>query len=168
LLLTAAFTGLRLGELVALRWRDVDLDRRVLRVRASWSGYELTFPKAGRVRSVPLAPQVADALRPGAPDELVFPGRDGDYLDRSALRRRYRTAQRAAGLRPLRFHDLRHTFATTMVGCTSIRRVQEWMGHSDLHSTMRYLHYTPRDDDAELVARAFAQVTVPTVAPRTG
>lgn len=55
-----------------------------------------------------------------------------------------------------------------MVGCASIRRVQEWMGHSDLHSTMRYLHYTPRDDDAELVARAFDQVTVPAVAPRPG
>ena len=117
LLLTAAFTGLRLGEIVALRWRDVDLDRHVLRVRASWSGYELTFPKAGRVRSVPLAPQVADALRPGGPGELVFPGRDGNYLDRSALRRRYRSAQRAAGLRPLRFHD----YADVFVMPTSLR-----------------------------------------------
>jgi len=53
-------------------------------------------------------------------------------------------------------HDLRHTFATTMIARTSIRRVQEWMGHSDLHSTMRYLHYAPRDDDAQLVAEAFA------------
>jgi integrase len=162
LLLTAAFTGLRLGELVALRRRDVDLDRRVLRVRASWSGHELTFPKTGKVRSVPIAPQVADALTAlpvGAPGELVFPGQHGSYADRSALRRRYRAAQRAAGLRPLRFHDLRYTFATTMVGHTSIRRVQEWMGHSDLHSTMRYLHYTPRDDDARLVAEAFRQTT---------
>ena len=40
---------------------------------------------------------------------------------------------------------------------TSIRRMQEWMGHSDLHSTMRYLHYAPRDDDARLVAEAFAE-----------
>ena len=76
--------------------------------------------------------------------------------DRGA-RRRYRKAQAAAGLRPLRFHDLRHTFATTMIARTSIRRVQEWMGHSDLHSTMRYLHYAPRDDDARLVAEAFAE-----------
>ncbi|MDP9418022.1 MAG: tyrosine-type recombinase/integrase [Actinomycetota bacterium] len=52
------------------------------------------------------------------------------------------------GVSVLRFHDLRHTFATTMIGRTSIRRVQVWMGHSDLHSTMRYLHYAPRDDDA--------------------
>jgi integrase len=158
LFLTAAFTGLRLGELVALRWRDVDLERRVARVRATWSGTELSIPKAGKVRSVPLAPQVVRALADlAAPDQdaLVFAGEGGWYLDRSALRRRYRKAQIAAGLPRLRFHDLRHTFATTMIARTSVRRVQEWMGHSDLHSTMRYLHYAPRDDDAQLVAEAF-------------
>ncbi len=156
--LTAAFTGLRLGELVALRWRDIDLERRVVRVRGTWSGTELSAPKTGRVRSVPLAPKVVDALGglPAPdPDALAFAGADGNYLDRSALRRRYRKAQVAAGLPPLRFHDLRHTFATTMIARTSIRRVQEWMGHSDLHSTMRYLHYAPRHDDAQLVAEAF-------------
>jgi integrase len=134
----------------------------VLRVRASWSGSELTMPKTGKVRAVPLAPQVTTALGQlrrrqvwTAAEDLVFPGSDGDYLDRSALRRRFRKAQTVAGLRPLRFHDLRHTFATTMLGRTSIRRVQEWMGHSDLPSTMRYLHDTPRNDDAQLVAEAF-------------
>jgi integrase len=159
MLLTAAFTGLRMGELIALRWRDIDLEHRVLRVRASWSGTELTLPKNGRVRSVPLAPQVVAVLQHldggHALDALVFPGVEGHYLDRSALRRRYRKAQAAAALRPLRFHDLRHTFATTMIERTSVRRVQEWMGHSDLHSTMKYLHYAPRDDDARLVAEAF-------------
>ncbi|PTL59936.1 tyrosine-type recombinase/integrase [Paraconexibacter algicola] len=156
--LTAAFTGLRMGELLALEWRDVDFDRCVVRVRGSWSGTELTVPKSGKVRSVPLATQVAGALASLACDErtgLVFPGRNG-HLDRRALRRRFHLAQEAAGLRRLRFHDLRHSFATTMVGHTSIVRVQEWMGHSDLHSTLRYLHYTPRSDDAHLVARAFS------------
>jgi integrase len=157
--LTAAFTGLRLGELVALRWRDVDLERHIVRVCGSWSGAELSTPKAGRVRSVPLAPQVRQALgrlRAPGDDALVFASADGSYLDRSALRRRYRKAQAVADLPRLRFHDLRHTFATTMIARTSIRCVQEWMGHSDLHSTMRYLHYAPRDDDAQLVAEAFA------------
>jgi integrase len=83
--LTAAFTGLRLGELVALRWRDVDLERRVVRVCGSWSGTELTLPKNGRVRSVPLAPQVINALSRlrGAtkvPNDLVFVGEHGDSV----------------------------------------------------------------------------------------
>jgi integrase len=60
--LTAAFTGLRRGELVALRWRDVDFARRHIRVTASYTERSLTTPKCGRVRSVPLAPVVAEAL----------------------------------------------------------------------------------------------------------
>ena len=86
---------------------------------------------------------------------MVFVGELGGYLDGSALRRRYDEALRRAGLRPLRFHDLRHTFGTCMIGRADIRRVQEWMGHSDVQTTMKYLHYVPRHDDAALVADAF-------------
>jgi integrase len=52
-------------------------------------------------------------------------------------------------------HDLRHTFGTGMIGKADIRRVQEWMGHSSIQTTMQYLHYAPRDEDAQLVAEAF-------------
>ena len=79
------------------------------------------------------------------------------YVDGSALRRRYRAALDRAGLRPLRFHDLRHTFGTRMIAKADIRRVQEWMGHADVQTTMKYLHYAPRADDARLVAEAFAE-----------
>jgi len=57
----------------------------------------------------------------------------------------------------LRFHDLRHTFGTRMIAEADIRRVQEWMGHADLQTTMRYLHYAPRADDAILAAKASAE-----------
>jgi integrase len=88
-------------------------------------------------------------------DDLVFAGATGGYLDGSALCRRYKEALGRAGLRPLRFHDLRHTFGTRMIAKADIRRVQEWMGHSNIQTTMRYLHYAPRSEDAELVAEAF-------------
>jgi integrase len=160
--LTAAFTGLRMGELLALRWRDVDFAGATIRVRASYYNGQLTTPKSGKVRAVPLAPDVASALaRLGdrehwvGDDDLVFAGELGGYLDGSALRRRYKVALAAAALRPLRFHDLRHTFGTRMIGLADIRRVQEWMGHADIQTTMRYLHYAPRAEDAELVAKAF-------------
>jgi integrase len=160
--LTAAFTGLRRGELLALRWRDVDFPGSVLRVRASYAGGALTTPKSGKVRSVPLAPEVAAALAKlsqrdwfTGDDDLVFPGELGSYLDGSALRRRYKDALEKAALRPLRFHDLRHTFGTRMIAKADIRRVQEWMGHADIQTTMRYLHYAPREEDARLVAEAF-------------
>ncbi|MEX2196538.1 MAG: tyrosine-type recombinase/integrase [Thermoleophilaceae bacterium] len=168
--LTAAFTGLRRGELLALRWRDVDFAGSVIRVRASYCAGALTTPKSGKVRSVPLAPDVAAVLallgqRPAftADDDLVFVGEAGGYLDGSALRRRFVGAVRRAGLRPIRFHDLRHTFGTQMIAVADILRVKEWMGHADVQTTMRYLHFVPRPDDARLVAQAFGAA-----APATG
>jgi integrase len=155
LFLTAAFMGLRMGELLALCWRDVDFTGSTIRVRNSYCAGNLTTPKSGKVRAVPLAPDVAGALAQlgqrqdwVGDDDLVFAGAAGDFLDGSALRRRYKAALAAAGLRPLRFHDLRHTFGTRMIAKADIRRVQEWMGHADIHTTMRYLHYAPRDEDA--------------------
>jgi integrase len=158
-----SFTGLRRGELLALRWRDVDFAGQVVRVRASYAAGALTPPKSGKVRSVPMAPEVATALaklgdRPlfTGDDDLVFVGEDGGHLDGSALRRRYNRALERAGLRRLRFHDLRHTFGTRMIAKADISRVQEWMGHADVQTTMKYLHYAPREGDAALVAEAFA------------
>jgi integrase len=151
-----------MGELLALRWRDVDFTGRTIRVRASYYLGQLTTPKSGKVRAVPMAPDVASSLAQLGQrefwvddDDLVFVGSTGGYLDGSALRRRYKQALARAGLRPLRFHDLRHTFGTRMIAKADIRRVQEWMGHADIQTTMRYLHYAPRDEDAELVAEAF-------------
>lgn len=161
--LTAAFTGLRRGELVALRWRDVDFARSHVRVRASYTDGALTTPKSGKIRAVPMAPDVAAALarlgqreRWTSDDDLVFPGQAGDYLDASALYRRYKLALKRAGLRDLRFHDLRHTFGTQVIATASILKVKEWMGHADVDTTMRYLHFAPSAGDAELVAAAFA------------
>jgi integrase len=76
-------------------------------------------------------------------DDLVFVGTAGGYLDGSALRRRSGTALERAGLRQLRFHDLRPTFGTRMIGKADIRRVQGWMGQSSIQRTMQYLHCAP-------------------------
>jgi integrase len=84
-------------------------------VRGNYSEGVLTTPKSGKVRAVPMAPDVASALaRLGdrenwvGDNDLVFVGTAGSYLDGSALRRRYGAALERAGLRQLRFHDLRH------------------------------------------------------------
>jgi integrase len=154
-----------MGELLALRWRDGDFAGSAVRVRASYYAGHLTTPKSGKVRVVPLAPDVASALAALSrrenwvgDDDLVFAAEAGGYLDGSALRRRYKVALGVAGLRALRFRDLRHTFGTRMIAKADIRRVQEWMGHADIQTTMRYLHFAQRDEDAALVAEAFAIV----------
>ena len=94
--LTAAFTGLRRGELIALRWRETDFARSTIRLCGSYSGGQPTTPISGQIRSVPMAPDVAEALRAlwghsrfTDPDDLVFAGVADGPLDGSALRRRY-------------------------------------------------------------------------------
>jgi integrase len=164
LFLTAALTGLRMGELLALRWRDVDCEAQTIRVLASYTAGGLGTPKSGQGRAVPLVEEAAQALarlgtrkRWGGPEDLVFAGRGGGYLDSSALRRRFKRARDAAGLRPLRFHDLRHTFGSVAIRTVDPRELQEWMGHSDFSTTQIYMHYRPRADAARRLSAAFAE-----------
>ena len=164
LFLTASFTGLRMGELLALQWRDVDFGGDVIRVRRSYNAHGgLGSPKSGKVRSVPMVPDVARSLAALGPREafvgprdLLFPGEHGLYQDASSLRIRYKGALGRAGLRSLRFHDLRHTFGTLAVRRAEVPAVQAWMGHSDIQTTMRYVHHRDRGGEAKLLAEAFA------------
>jgi integrase len=160
--LTAAVTGLRRGELVALRWRDIDFAGHSIRVRANYSHGQLVTPKSGKIRTVPMVPQLAETLADLAgrkqftePDDPVFIGNRGGHLDASALRRRYAVAANRAGLRPLPFHSLRHHFGSTAVNHVSLVQVQTWMGHSHIQTTARYLHAKSQASDAALLAAAF-------------
>lgn len=164
--LTAAMTGLRRGELVALRWRDIDFPGQAIRVRANYSHGELVTPKSGKVRSVPMVPEVAQALARLGQRELfmgdedpVFVGQVGQHIDASALRRRYANAAKSAALRPLPFHSLRHYFGSMAVNRATLVQVQSWMGHAHIQTTARYLHAKSQADDAALLASAFAPST---------
>ncbi|MGZ6725178.1 MAG: tyrosine-type recombinase/integrase, partial [Solirubrobacteraceae bacterium] len=137
-----------------------------IRVRASYAAGQLTTPKSGKVRAVPMAPDVANALarlaargRFTAEDDFVFVGAQGLPLDPDALSDRYRKALVTGGPRKLRFHDLRHTLGTRMIAKADIRRVQEWMGHADIQTTMRYVHYVPQHDNAAKLTEAFTAQT---------
>lgn len=165
LFLVAAFTGLRRGELCALRVRDLDFEAEAIRVEGSIDTMgERGTPKSGRTRSVPMVPEAAQALArllrrddSTDDDDPVFVGEAGGYLDGSALRRRFKAAQKRAELRPLRFHDLRHTFGSLAARkAESGRELQEWMGHADLKTTARYTHYRARGGEARRLAEAFA------------
>ncbi|MGH8573212.1 MAG: tyrosine-type recombinase/integrase, partial [Gammaproteobacteria bacterium] len=162
--LTAAFTGLRLGELLALRWTDVDFGADTIRVRHNWSAGHEGTPKSGRGRAVPMMEEVAKALaRQGRRDrlvgdqDLVFCDPLGRHLGYKSLSRRYKESLARAGLRPLRFHDLRHTFGTHAIRHADPREVMEWMGHADLATTQKYLTYKPRRDAARRLSAAFLE-----------
>jgi integrase len=161
--LTAAFTGLRMGELLALRWGEVNFAGDTIRVVRSFTIGGESSPKSGKPRSVPMVHDVARALaRLGqrehfiGEDDLVFAGAAGGHVDSRVLRAEYKAALARAGLRPLRFHDLRHTFGTRAVEqAESILELKEWMGHANVQTTMRYLHYKSKADAARRLAEAF-------------
>src|SRR5208337_3987867 len=90
--------------------------------------------------------------------ELVFAHpRSGLPLDRSKLSKRFKKACEEAKVRPVRFHDLRHTFATHLAASgTPIRTIQEFLGHADSKTTQIYAHYAPSEHEVEMVNDAFA------------
>jgi integrase len=165
LYITAAMTGLRQGELLGLRWRDVDWLAGRLRVRQSFVRGEFGTPKSQRSsRSVPLADRVSAALDDhhrrslyGRDEDLVFAHPHlGRPLDRSKVLKRFKAAARRAGLRDVRFHDLRHTFGTRVAAAgVPMRTLQEWMGHRDFKTTLIYADYAPSGHERALVERAF-------------
>jgi integrase len=166
LYLTAAMTGLRQGELIGLRWRDVDFEARRVRVVSPYVRGEFNDPKSeDSGRSVPLAQRVADALADlrarslyPADSDLVFAHPEtGRPLDRSKLVRRFKRALERAQVRRITFHELRHTFGTRMAASgVPLRTLQHWMGHADSKTTQIYAHYQPSDAEADTVDAAFA------------
>ncbi|HME03343.1 MAG TPA: site-specific integrase [Solirubrobacteraceae bacterium] len=165
LYLTAAMTGLRQGELLALRWRDVDFAGQRLHVRRAWSQAARAekAPKSGKVRSVPLVAELVGPLDQlsrrehfTGEDNLVFCTALGAHLDGWTLRRRYDAALKRAGLRGIRFHDLRHCFGSVAVRAFPLSDVQAMLGHAHVTTTMRYVHHRPGADDAARLSSAFA------------
>lgn len=149
-------TGLRLGELRALRWRDVARDRKLIRVERAYSRQEVRRPKTDSgMRSVPLFSSVDAALRElaaravergrYAPDQLVFGSMRGTPLQPSNLRQRvWDPAIRLAALarEGYRFHDLRHTCVSRLVAAgADVKLVQAVAGHANpLITLKRYSH----------------------------
>jgi integrase len=160
----SAYAGLRLGELLALRWRDVDFAGSRLTVGRALSAGVETSTKSRRVRQVPMPDQAAAALDRlsrrenfTGPGERVFCGPLGRTLDASALRRRYRKAQATAGLAPLRWHDLRHSYGSLLAAAgVDLVKIKSAMGHSNIATTERYLHARPASEQAAEFTAAFA------------
>ena len=167
-ILTAAMSGLRRSELIGLRWRDVDWEAQRIRVRNTYVlGEHSTKGKSDRStrRSVPMADRLARDLRRWAErsayssdEDLVFAHPlTGNPLDGTKVSKRFKQACRDAGVRVVRFHDLRHTFATRLAASGQpLRTIQEFLGHADAKTTQIYAHYAPSEHEVAMVNKAFA------------
>ncbi len=156
------YTGLRLGEVLTLRWADVNLPDRLLLVRRGLSAGEETLPKGRRHRFVPLSAPAATALARLAgraefvgPDDYVLANRLGRRLDGSALRRRYKRGCVAAGLRPVRLHGLRHAAGSLVARTSDAVFVRDFLGHAKLATTDRYLSAKLRPEELKRLDDAF-------------
>lgn len=155
-----------MGELRAVRWRDIDFANQTIYVRRGYTRGIERLPKSGKVRSVPLIDHVATALNGLSqrdhltePGDLLFVSATGTYVDARRLVDRFYAALRDAGLghkrdtaRPFRWHDLRHTFGTLAVKVWDLPKVQGYMGHADITTTMGYVHHVPKTDDANALS----------------
>jgi len=164
---TAAWTGMRLGELRALTWADIDLDACLITVdKTRYRQRVQRATKNGDTRVVPVPPHLAVELaelrrsRPDPPGELVFRGKRGTPIDGDDFRRRvFAPALERAGLDPAtRFHDLRHTSASLYLASgATVREVMEIHGWRRMETALRYLHTTaPLTDAAERLSEARA------------
>lgn len=146
-IITALKTGLRLGELLGLKWEDVDLVVGKLVVRRTrWRSLEGT-PKGGGNREIPLSGEAAAALKAHRhlKGPYVFCHEDGSPLDHKNVKGLVERICKKAGLaKRLTMHSLRHSFATHLVQLgVPLRNVQELLGHSTVVMTMRYSHVSP-------------------------
>ena len=177
LVLVAVLTGLRIGELLALRWKRVDFLASVIQVRETV--YEGTFgtPKTrSSKRDVPLSQSVRDALLAHRvrsartePDALVFATRKQTPLNpRNLLNRVLRPACKALDLPAVSWHSFRHTHATLLSESgESLKTAQAILGHSDLETTLNiYTHAIP--DSQRRAVEKVAAILFPNVPKLTG
>lgn len=137
--------GLRLGEILALEWSDIDLGARRLTVqRSEWLGH-VTVPKGGRSRQLPMTQRLTAALKAARHlrSNRVLSLPDGSPVTRDRVIKAVRAAQRLAGIGQ-GVHILRHTFCShlAMKGAPA-RAIQDVAGHADLSTTQRYMHLSP-------------------------
>jgi len=138
-------TGLRRGELLALRWNDINFRLAVLSVQA-------TSAKTGQTRHVPLNEEAIDALKQWRVQNPDVSGIDKVFAATTSFKTAWSGILKAAKIKNFRWHDLRHHFASRLVQAdVNLNTVRELLGHGSLAMTVRYAHLGP-DQKREAVA----------------
>lgn len=156
LVLFAANTGMRRGEILALNWNGVDFVRRTVTVFRSKNGERRTIPINQTVQGILTRRHETRPDEPQTGESLVFGSGAQTHLDGSNLRRAFTATLKAAKIENFHFHDLRHTFATRLVQAgVDLYKVQRLLGHKSPNMTQRYAHHFPESlrDGVEILDR---------------
>ena len=152
LLFTALFTGMRQGELMGLTWDSINWITRKITVDKNFTHGRVGTTKTGKARKVDMSLELVKVLKewrlacPPSEHNLVFPNGDGGYQDaNNMIKRRFKPSLSRAGIDSLRFHDLRHTYASLLLANGApMKYVQHQLGHSSIKMTMDlYTHLLP-------------------------
>ena len=147
---TFLFTGMRVGEIIALKWEHIDLANSTIHVQQNYVENELTLPKSGKSRFIQICPFLCDVLQnykeeTGKEKGLVFPTPTGTYSTNDRIRRPFERLVNKANVTKIRMHDMRHTFASlALMSGVDVPTVQKWLGHKDIQTTMRYIKLLPQ------------------------
>jgi integrase len=147
--------GLRLSEVLALRVADIDGERKLLRIEQG---------KGAKDRLVPLSPTLLEHLRADSrlyrPADWLFAGRTGEPLSPTSLQKAYTQAKRQAGVTKIGgIHGLRHAYATHQLAAgLPVERLQRLMGHGNIQTTLRYVHWLPSASEGEGALDLIAQL----------
>jgi len=178
-----ARTGMRIGEALGLQWGDIDFNGRFITVERGLARMKIETPKSGKSRRVDMSPQLTDALRVlkleckkkglalglGDAPEYVFNNEKGGFIDVNNWRRRvFNKALEKAGLRKIRIHDLRHTYATLRLSKgDNITDVSNQLGHHSVKLTLDiYNHWLPGKKKSEVDALDDERVDAPYPHPK--
>ena len=134
IIITALNTGMRLDEILNLKWENVDMDRKIITV---------TETKSNKIRHIYINNHLKEALKcVKLTNDRVFCDNNGRPMD--SIKTAFKNAIRRSGIRCCRFHDLRHTFASRVAEKgVNIVTVKELLGHAAINTTMRYSHPAP-------------------------
>ena len=172
-------TGLRRGELLGLKWADVDFERQRIHVRRAYVKGQITSPKNGKGRYVVLTPGLGsllldllaerrrETLSRGWPEvpEWIIPAETGRPLDENNIERTWRRLRRRAqkaGVRPLKLHCTRHTWASlALASGKSVRWVADQLGHSSPMLTLKTYAHSMQDEETDLSFADFSTQLAP-------
>jgi integrase len=142
MILVALKTGVRLGELIALDWSDIDFREKILTVQQAIARGRLGSTKSNRIRKIPLTDEVCEILLKRVQKEgFVFAGKNNNHLRAEYSLKLLKKTCKRIGFRKIGWHTLRHTFASHLAGNNvPMKAIQELLGHSDIVTTMRYSH----------------------------